>query len=49
MTKRGAVEDMQTRANLELERPRVMLDRGDQRKPVASKSLPERHLTTQMT
>jgi len=39
MTKRVKVEDTQTRANLELERQRVMLDRVDQRRPVVSKSL----------
>ncbi len=41
MTKQEAVEDTQTRANLELERQRVMLDRVDQRRPVVSKSLLE--------
>ena len=39
MTKQEAAEDTQTRANLELERQRVMLDRADQRRPVVSKSL----------
>jgi hypothetical protein len=42
MTQRREVEDMLTRTNLELERQRVMLDWGDLRRPVASKSLQER-------